>query len=86
MPSHFSRVRLFATPWTVAHQAPLSMGFSRQEPSPRGPSGPRIAPRLLGLLRCSWFFSARIFRVLFRFVSLSPNGALRCPACFCFQS
>ena len=27
----FSRVRLFATPWTVAHQAPLSLGFSRQE-------------------------------------------------------
>ena len=26
-----SRVRLFATPWTLAHQAPLSMGFSRQE-------------------------------------------------------
>ena len=26
-----TRVRLFATPWTVAHQAPLSMGFSRQE-------------------------------------------------------
>ena len=26
-----SRVRLFATPWTVAHQARLSMGFSRQE-------------------------------------------------------
>ena len=25
-----SRVRLFATPWTVAHQAPPSMGFSRQ--------------------------------------------------------
>ena len=25
-----SRVRLFATPWTVARQAPLSMGFSRQ--------------------------------------------------------
>ena len=37
-----SRVRLFATPWTAAYQAPLSMGFSRQEywsgvplPSPR---------------------------------------------------
>ena len=29
--SHFSPVRLFATPWTVAHQASLSMGFSRQE-------------------------------------------------------
>ena len=31
MLSHFSRVRLFAVPWTVAHQAPLSVGFSRQE-------------------------------------------------------
>ena len=27
----FSRVRLLATPWTAAHQAPPSMGFSRQE-------------------------------------------------------
>ena len=27
----FSRVRLLATSWTAAHQAPLSMGFSRQE-------------------------------------------------------
>ena len=26
-----SRVRLFETPWTVAYQAPSSMGFSRQE-------------------------------------------------------
>ena len=29
-----SHVRLFATPWTVAHQAPLSMGFSRNLPNP----------------------------------------------------
>ena len=29
--SHFSRVRLCTTPWTAAHQAPLSLGFSRQE-------------------------------------------------------
>ena len=29
--SHFSRIRLFVTLWTVARQAPLSMGFSRQE-------------------------------------------------------
>ena len=29
--SCFHCVRLFATPWTVAHQATLSMGFSRQE-------------------------------------------------------
>ena len=40
-----------ATPWTVALQAPLSMGFSRQEswsglpfPSPRDPLNPRIKP------------------------------------------
>ena len=40
--SHFSRVRLCATPWTAAYQASPSMGFSRQEywsglpfPSPR---------------------------------------------------
>ena len=31
MLSCFSRVRLFAILWTVAHQAPLSMGFSRKE-------------------------------------------------------
>jgi len=31
MLSHFSHVQLFATLWTVAHQAPLSLGFSRQE-------------------------------------------------------
>ena len=29
--SRVSRVWLFATPWTIAHQAPLSTGFSRQE-------------------------------------------------------
>ena len=31
MLSHFSPAQLFATPWTGAHQASLSMGFSRQE-------------------------------------------------------
>ena len=31
MPSHFSHVSLFATPWTVACQASLSMGASRKE-------------------------------------------------------
>ena len=47
-----SRVRLFATLWTVAHQAPLSMGFSRQEywnalpfPSPGDLPDPGIRPR-----------------------------------------
>ena len=31
MLSHFDGVRLSVTPWTIVHQAPLSMGFSRQE-------------------------------------------------------
>ena len=46
-----SRVRLFATPWTVAYQAPPSMGFSRQEywsglpfPSPEDLPYPGIEP------------------------------------------
>ena len=29
--SRFSRVQIFATPWTVDHRASLSMGFSRQD-------------------------------------------------------
>ena len=40
----FSRVQLFQTPWTVAYQAPLSMGFSRQEYWSRVPS---LSPVLL---------------------------------------
>ena len=45
-----SRVRLFATPWTVANQAPPSMEFSRQEywlafPSPGDLPNPGIEPR-----------------------------------------
>ena len=31
VPSHFSHIQLFSTVWTVVHQAPLCMGFSRQE-------------------------------------------------------
>ena len=31
LPSHFSRVQLCATPWMAAHQAPPSLGFSRQD-------------------------------------------------------
>ena len=46
MLNHFSCDPLFATPWTVAHQAPLSMGFSRilewvAMSSSRGSSWPR---------------------------------------------
>ena len=51
MLSHFSCVRFFSTPWTIAHQAPLSMGFSRQEyyigfpcPPPGDLANPGIEP------------------------------------------
>ena len=47
-----SRVRLFATPWTIAYQASPSLGFSRQEywsglpfPSPGDLPDPGIEPR-----------------------------------------
>ena len=49
--SHCSCVWLFVTPWTVARQAPLSIGFSRQEywsglpcPPPGNLPGPGIEP------------------------------------------
>ena len=49
--SHFSCVQLFSSLWTVASQAPLSMGFSRQEywsglpcPSPGDLPNPGIEP------------------------------------------
>ena len=50
--SHSGHIQLFATPWTVAHQAPLSMKVSRQEywsglpfPSPGHHPDPGIKPR-----------------------------------------
>ena len=70
--SHFSRVQLCVTPWTAAYQAPLSMGFSRQEywsgvplPSPSSTSGTLIMPivflvlskKYLNLFSLSLFFS-----------------------------
>ena len=52
--SCFSHVSLFATPWTIPRQAPLSMGFSRQEywsglpqPPPEDLPHPRIKPASL---------------------------------------
>ena len=54
MLSHFSHVQLFAVPWTLACQTPLSMGFSRQEywselpyTPPRNLPDPRIEPTSL---------------------------------------
>ena len=54
MLSHFSSVQLFVTLWTIAHQAPLSMEFSRQEywsglpgPPPGDLPNPGIKPASL---------------------------------------
>ena len=54
VPGLFSRVRLFANPWTVARQDPLSMGFSRHEywsglpcPSPGDLPNPGTEPTSL---------------------------------------
>ena len=52
--SHFSSICLFVTPWTVARQVPLSVGFSKQEycsglpcPPPGDLPDPGIEPKSL---------------------------------------
>ena len=64
-----SRVQLFATPWTVAHPVPLSMGFSKQEywiglpfPSPWESSRPRdrtLVSRVAG--RCFNLWATSVY-------------------------
>ena len=60
-----SGVRLFANPWTLAHQAPLSMGFFRKEyqiglpfPSPGDLPNPGIKPTSPAL--ASGFFTTEV--------------------------
>ena len=65
MLSHFSCVELFVTLWIEAHQAPLSMGFSRQEnwselpcPSPGDLPDPGSEPTsLISLTLAGRFFT-----------------------------
>ena len=66
VPSRFCRVRLCVTPWTAARQAPLPMGFSRQEywsalqfPSPEDLPDPGIKPRSPAL----WAEAGRCFNL-----------------------
>jgi len=61
-----SRVRLFATPWTVAYHVPPSMGFSRQEywsgvplPSPEDLPDPGIEPCIVGRRFTVWATDAQ---------------------------
>ena len=66
-----SSVQLFATPWTAAHQAPLSMGFSRQEywsgvplPSPKRLFTSNIMPQFTGIY--FWFSFGSFFTLHFK--------------------
>ena len=78
--SHFSRVQFCVTPWTAAHQAPPSMGFSRQEYW-SGVSPPSLMGYTRGIKfsSCPWvfyinfLFSTSISTVL----NLSPMMRLR---------
>ena len=68
--SRFNRVQLFVTPWTVPDQAPLPMGFSRQEywsgfPCP--PSGDLPDPGIEPMSVTSPALASRAFCFLFFF-------------------
>ena len=76
----FSCVRLFATPRTVTCQAPLSMGFSRQNywsglpyPPPEDLLTKGLNPHLLSLLHRQWVLFL-FFCFLFCFLPLVPSG------------
>ena len=89
--SHFSHVQLFATLWTVAHQASLSMGFSRQEywsglpfPSPGNLPNPvsLMSPALAGgffTIITTWEAPIGMSSVQFSSVQFSSVAQL-CPA------
>ena len=75
--SSFSHVQFFATPWTVACQAPLSIGFSRQEywselpfsppgdfPNPGIEPTPLMSPALAG----GFFTTSATWEVLFALI------------------
>ena len=77
--SRFSHFRLFVTPWTVARQAPLSMGFSRQEywsgllcPPPGDRPNPGIEPGSLVL--AGGFFTTSATWEVPSVIGLSRSG------------
>ena len=79
-----SRVRLFTTPWTAAYQAPLPMGFSRQEywsgvpsPSPKEPKSHDWKQRCsikngLGSLRAGHLWGTFHFSSYFQVAASHP--------------
>ena len=92
MLSRFSHTWLFVTPWTVAHQAPLSMGFSRQEywrlllcPPPGNLPDPGIKPMSLGspALADRFFTTSATWEALHELRPGSNNQAERENMSFC---
>ena len=67
-----SRVQLFATPWTAAHQAPPSMGFSRQEYWSGVPL-PSPFLLLLGLNVYVIYFLVIIWKAFILFLDVAPE-------------
>ena len=85
MLSHFSHVQLFAAPWVVARQAPLSMGLPRQEygsgqpfPSPGALPEPGIQPApLLSPARADGFFTTSAPSSQFTVIQLVQEALLK---------
>ena len=90
MLSHFSHVRLLATLWTVAHQVPLSMGFSRPEhwsglphplpgdrPNPGTEPASLKSPALVGrFFTISATWEAPHIHIMGYYLTLKSNGIL----------
>ena len=66
--SCFSRVQLCVTPWTAAHQAPPSMGFSRQEYWSGVP-----LPSLMNLIVSTYFLKAQRAALIFKTMNKSKQ-------------
>ena len=88
MLSHFSHVWLSSTPWTVTHQTPLHMGFSKQEywsglpfPPPRDLPNPGIKPTPLmsPALAGGFFTTSATWEALNARISQFSSVAQSCP-------
>ena len=84
--SRLSQVRLFVTPWTVARQAPLSMGFSRQEywsrlPCPSPGELPNLGIEPVSCVSCiagrfftHWAIGEVLIEVLLKVIIIVPDS------------
>ena len=84
MPSCFSHVQLFVTLWTVAHQAPLSIRFSRHEcwgglpcPSSGDLPDPGIKSSMSPALEGGFFTTSASWEAHCRFLCCIQQGSLK---------